>query len=1088
MLYVGKLNIIVYFEFPLSSKNIKYIYRNKMYSNIYMVQNKKILKLYKDASLIPFSHQIEYNEEKEKKILSKLPLHSTINEYNKKYIDSSLNGLSIRTGTQDNDGNYIIVIDIDNKGDEEKIKNGYKKWFEMLKKQNINNFETPIQKTGRDGLHYLFKVNEEQIKLISNRTNLKIDNIKYSIDVRAINGFIIVEPSTYNDKVYKWLKYPHETEISKLPEWLFELIKDESKPIKTEIINNVNEILNVSPKTLQSAINNDNEIEIIQMIKLLSVSRLNDRNEWIKLGALIFSLFEIEKGKELFLEISRQSDKYENDEYIINAYNTIKKKQYNIETLYFWLKEDNPIEFNKIVKNKLKTKDDKLLAETIEINKRYLLDLDDNLDKDTILNNKIGEFFNDDNIKSFNLKAPYDTGKTQLIKKLIVKYEPKKILWLSYRISLTNDIKGNFKDMGFKSYLDGHYDAERLIIQLESLLKIDKNNNALFLEDDINEVPSFDLVIIDEVESVLSQFNSSTFKGYANESFKYLEEIINNSKKLITLDGDTSNRTYNFINSFGGSINIINNVKFNNKIFNVIDNNEIFRNEIYKSLDENKKIVVVCQPAKGAESLKMDLVARYPELVIMLYTSMTDDKIKMELEYVNKEWIKADVLIYSPTVEAGVNFDVIHFDKIFGILSNGSTSQRSFLQMLSRVRKLTDNEIIILNDKQFTIRNIKNYVTYEDAQQQMKEMNSFKMVTEYKTINNKRVKTINYDNYTTNFIYNMVEDRNKKPFYFLNKLKEIVESKGHIFNYEPLIKKKRCVMDENNLFLELVDTPLIKRNEYKEINEQKKKNNATREEKIKAAKYAYCSLLGLDNFDYDIIKTFYHKRHTIYNLINIIDKENYQKTNEAENKINLEKLELVEDIIIKLGFNNIFDNKQCITAEELTKQFKIIYENNKIFKCQKMAKLVFEISLFKLDDKTSIKKILGHLNVILNNYSLKITAKQIRDGSGKKYVYYIEIINNVDEIIKNRIERGFKLIDTKNIFKCSTNVFKEFIATKDIKILNCIDDEFDNIDDIDIDDNTTKTKIFYCNTCKLEMEKQKFRSKGAYVCGECFGN
>jgi hypothetical protein len=368
----------------------------------------------------------------------------------------------------------------------------------------------------------------------------------------------------------------------------------------------------------------------------------------------------------------------------------------------------------------------------------------------------------------------------------------------------------------------------------------------------------------------------------------------------------------------------------------------------------------------------------------------------------------------------------------------------------------------------------------------MKETNNFKMVTEYKTINNKRVKTTNYDNYTTNYIYNIVEERNKKPFYFLNKLKEIVESKGHIFNYEPLIKRKRGIPGMNNLFLELVETPLIHRSEYICINEQKKYNNATREDKIKVAKYAYCSLLGIDNFNYDIIKTFYHKRHTIFNLINIIDKDNYDKTEEAENKINLEKLEMVEDIIIKLGFNNIFDNKKYITAEELLKQFKIIYESNKIYKFQKMAKLIFEIPYFKLDDKTSIKKILGNLNTILCQYSLKISNKQQTIKNVKFNMYYIEILNNVDEIIKNKIKRGFPLIDNNNIFKCSTNVFEEFITkkdNKDNKNLKYIDDEFefDNIDE-----NTTETNIFHCNTCKTEMKKQNFISKGVYICFKCF--
>jgi hypothetical protein len=143
-------------------------------------------------------------------------------------------------------------------------------------------------------------------------------------------------------------------------------------------------------------------------------------------------------------------------------YTEIKYYRYTIRTFFYFLKKDNPNAYQQYLKDR---KIEKILVDAIEINKPYLLDIDDNLNKDTILNKKIDEFFNNSNIKSFNLKSPYDTGKTQLIKKMLTKYNPKKVLWISYRISLTNDIKGNFKNYGFKSYLDGNnYESNKLII------------------------------------------------------------------------------------------------------------------------------------------------------------------------------------------------------------------------------------------------------------------------------------------------------------------------------------------------------------------------------------------------------------------------------------------------------------------------------------------------------------------------------------------------------------------------------------------------------------------------------------------------
>ena len=60
-----------------------------------------------------------------------------------------------------------------------------------------------------------------------------------------------------------------------------------------------------------------------------------------------------------------------------------------------------------------------------------------------------------------------------------------------------------------------------------------------------------------------------------------------------------------------------------------------------------------------------------------------------------EEWNKADLLIYSPTIEAGVDFDVKHFDKCYGYMSDTSTSARAFSQMLHRVRQFESDEVLI---------------------------------------------------------------------------------------------------------------------------------------------------------------------------------------------------------------------------------------------------------------------------------------------------------------------------------------------------------------------------------------------------------
>ena len=997
----------------------------------------ELINHYVKNELIPFSLTIGWNTKKNKKELVLPSEWVKVNKDNyEKYISNDIikskntdvinlkNGVALKMGTLTKDNYKIIALDIDNKPDDndKNIYNGLDKMQELMKLNNINkmdDFKSWVQQTGSNGYHILFKVSLEQYEQIKNITNLVIDGISYSIDVKANeNSFLIVEPTKYKTdnnikRHYRWCKTPYfNKEIQIIPEWIFDLIKQNkisaSNPIENQELN----IKNID--VISSPEKNDENTELEQikpLFKLLKKDRINKMDKWFVLACLIKSLYG-KKGINLLLELSKNSIFYENDGWILKRYKEIKYYRYTIRTFFYFLKKDNPNAYQQYLKDR---KIEKILVDTIEINKPYLLDIDDNLDKDTILNEKIDEFFNNSNIKSFNLKSPYDTGKTQLIKKMLTKYNPKKVLWISYRISLTNDIKGNFKKYGFQSYLDGNnYESNKLIIQLESLLNIVDG----FIDEEV-QIPSYDLIIIDEIESVLSQFNSPTFKGKSKETFNFLEEIINNSKKLITLDGDTSNRTYNFIKIFGESINITNVAQKNNRIFNIIDDNDTFNNKIFKALDEKNKIVIVSQSRVQADVMYNLVHSKYSNLNILIYTSFTHDSDKMKLDDVNNIWDKCDVLIYSPTIEAGVNFDKPHFNKIFGILSDMSTSQRSFIQMINRVRKITDNEIILRNidghhNSLFKLNEIKEYYNYYDAEHQANKLKSFEKNIIYKTVNNKRVRVETYDNYSINYLYNLIEDGNKQRYYFMSKFKEIIESKGHVIKFNDNTNNKTNNSEVENdeeitenldelkdKFQEIVDAKLIDNNEYNHLMNEKKHNKASEFHKIKLAKKYFCDVLGTTEFTYDDIKFWYYNTKLIKNYSNLLDIGTFKKTNELKNNVSYEKLELVKDILNKLGFVKIDDNNKYITGDELTEKFNKLTKENKLFTDKKASFLFFNVRPFK-DEEPSTKKIMGYLNSILDNYSISISSKRLRIQGNREQVYYINILNEVDEIIKRR--------------------------------------------------------------------------------------
>ena len=91
------------------------------------------------------------------------------------------------------------------------------------------------------------------------------------------------------------------------------------------------------------------------------------------------------------------------------------------------------------------------------VSQRYLIALENEKldDKTDVITTEINQFFESPK-KSLSIKSPYDTGKTKLLSKIFNKYDPKRILWLSYRKTLTNDILGSFRDeFDFKDYQRG---------------------------------------------------------------------------------------------------------------------------------------------------------------------------------------------------------------------------------------------------------------------------------------------------------------------------------------------------------------------------------------------------------------------------------------------------------------------------------------------------------------------------------------------------------------------------------------------------------------------------------------------------------
>lgn len=912
-----------------------------------------------------------------------------------------------------------------------------------------------------------------------------------------------------------------------------------------------------------------NEMDI-ELLDLLPAKYYNEYEHWRTVGWI---LKNCNVPFEVFDEFSKKSLNYKSSEDVRLTWDLQKKSNVNIGLLHSWARQTNYKEYIKrfrfddgvpqqylfsddVIEKKIIKEEENPDKTDFIISKRYLLDEScgkcescikkekcvnfeyyQTIHPDDVFQNQLIRFSTDESIKTLTLKSGYDTGKSQMLKKYIRTFNPKRILWISYRKSLTCDIMQSFKtEFDFKDYQTGKYDADRLIIQTESILKLEKVS-SLFTDDEDGSIPyqTYDLIIIDEIESVLKQFTSNTFKGKSKECFQYMEKIIMNSGKLILLDGDIGHRTYDFSGYFGKAINIVNKITFNPREFIITPDRELYYNDIKSKIEQNKKIVIVSMSAteligkdikeetkeeteeeKEQKECYMYIIDKikqdFPTKNIQIYTGKSDDRIKKNLDDVLNTWDKCDILCYSPTIESGVNFDKEYFDTIYGIFSRSTTS-RQFFQMLYRVRKIKNNQIMILNESFDVGFDLNKMKIEDDIFFSHTEVKNSLLLTGGIHLESKDFwkdgKLYRYNDYLSAYdniyIHNRAEELNNGHYTFLKMFHILALQKGHSITYlKNTTKKDAPKKDAVSLNKTLVcDAPDINDSKYDELIEKQKRDGATEEDKRSIEKHFWKRVLGVDKLTPQFIDPFH--RESMQNFTALIDEQNIPEYGDNETIEKKDRVRLLKGIIRDLGFNNIFDSK-IIYKDDLEKAMEKMITENTVFTDFKNTKIRFSLDekKKKYEFKTT-KSFLGFINTLFNNYHIAISYKQVRKDGEKVASYYLETLNGINELLEYRIERGFCLSDRDNIrTPPSQFIYSSLINSKTIeesfKKQERINQsqkknekktektEYDLMEEWFYKKKNTITKIFgkckegMCNRCKV---KESTIENLGYYCDNC---
>ena len=255
------------------------------------------------------------------------------------------------------------------------------------------------------------------------------------------------------------------------------------------------------------------------------------------------------------------------------------------------------------------------------------------------------DIFND---KDFNIyDADMGSGKSVAIKRLIPKYDS--ILILTPRITYT---KHAVREFGGSSYLDGIYTDDKMACSIESLLKLPYNK-------------TFDLVIMDECEAILSIFSSPTLTGKELNTFKTLCRIITSSHKCILAGAFITQKTVDFVNSFADKSLLVIHHKRNDPRKQAIQiDNALFNTRLIDYLESGGKPYVYFDSKKQADEFITFLRGKahnndfFTNIItnLIYYRSGGDDVDIDGLDTINDTWDRATMIIATPSITVGNSY------------------------------------------------------------------------------------------------------------------------------------------------------------------------------------------------------------------------------------------------------------------------------------------------------------------------------------------------------------------------------------------------------------------------------------------------
>lgn len=258
------------------------------------------------------------------------------------------------------------------------------------------------------------------------------------------------------------------------------------------------------------------------------------------------------------------------------------------------------------------------------------------------------------------VRSAIGTGKTELVHRILQQeteklgYKPT-VLVITHRQALAQNIAERL-DMECYKHLDSAWyrSAPQLVIVYNSLWKLGALNE---------EIPHYDLMIIDEIEQFHNHLGGNTFNaGEAKRAYDMLRQLVVSGGRVIGLDAHVSDISRAWLATLCDRVTCIENTYIPARgDITLHANSETVIKQAITIADENDGTVVIPTSSKAeAQRLEHLFRARYGEDAVYMICSENSEGQEAQdfIRHINNRLPDLRVFIYSPSLGTGIDIKV----------------------------------------------------------------------------------------------------------------------------------------------------------------------------------------------------------------------------------------------------------------------------------------------------------------------------------------------------------------------------------------------------------------------------------------------